>query len=191
MLELLKIELPVQGVEFKANSYIFRKREIASFLNYVEYGSVKLSRENKEGREVVTHIAKKGEFFSEAALFEERYHCDAIALENSVVIQYPKESVLSLLSSNQEAALEFIKVLSANIRSLRQQLVIVNTLSAKEKIWVYITSNSEKGIFKIPGSLKNLAGQLGLAHETLYRQLSLLEEEGRIEKGDSDIKISV
>ncbi len=189
MLKFLEIEIPVNGVVFKSNSYIFRRREFAGFLNYVEEGSVKLIRINQEGREVITHIARKGEFFSEAALFEERYHCDAIALENSIIRKYPKDEVLSFISSNKEAALSFIRVLSKNIQSLRRQLEIVNTLSAKEKVWLYITTNAENGVLEIPGPLKNLASQVGLAHETLYRQLSALEEEGWIVKGEKEIKV--
>jgi DNA-binding IclR family transcriptional regulator len=39
----------------------------------------------------------------------------------------------------------------------------------------------------IPFSLKNIAQALGLAHETLYRTLSALEEEGRISRGPASI----
>lgn len=168
---------------------VFRRKESAGFLHYVKEGGVKLVRNTLEGKEVITHIAKKGEFFSEAALFETNYHCDAIAIEHSVIVRYPNEEVLRFFKENPEKAFEYIRFLSGQIRVLRKQLEVVNVVTAKDRILLFLHSEAKNGVVKISGAVKNLAGQIGLAQETVYRQLSALEQEGVIKKEGDEIKI--
>jgi CRP-like cAMP-binding protein len=46
-----------------------------------------------------------GEFFVEAALFAETFHCDAVAAEPSQVRVYPKAAVLSALRADPASAM--------------------------------------------------------------------------------------
>jgi DNA-binding Lrp family transcriptional regulator len=74
---------------------------------------------------------------------------------------------------------------------LRTRLELSNILSARERILQFILVNlePEKREIVLKGTLKDFSAELGLAHETLYRELKTLEKEGIIERNGNRIKI--
>lgn len=189
MSDFLNTYIKSERVEISAHSFIFRKSEQVRFLHFIESGRVKLSRDTLEGKQIITYVAKPGDFLAEASLFETNYHCDAITTESTVVLKYLRHEVIHYINSKPEVALDFIKSLSHQVRDLRKQLEVINVITAKDRVMLFIKSKAEKGVFLIPGSIKNLAAQIGLAHETLYRQLKRLEVEGHISRTNKEIKI--
>ena len=63
------------------NELLFRQGEKVAAIYFVEAGRLRLERRTYDGRLLVLGAASAGKFFVEAALFAERYHCDAVATE--------------------------------------------------------------------------------------------------------------
>lgn len=189
MESFLSPHIKSKRVEYKGNSTIFRAGDKIHSIFFVEKGEVKLTRDTIEGRSIISYIAKEGQFFAEAALFQEIYHCNAIAITECVVRLYSKQEVVQLLLNRPDLSLDYIQFLSTQIRDLRQQLEVVNILNAKERIIQFMESNAKNGVYKYPGSLKNFASILGLSHETLYRELKKLEAEGLIKRDEGGIQV--
>ena len=87
-----------------------------------------------------------------------------------------------MLIKKPKLAIEFIKFQSLEIKTLRNQVELINVLTARERILFFLRNSSVDGVYSLPGSLKNLASQIGLTHETLYRQIKKLEDEGEIKR---------
>ena len=176
---------------YKANEFVFRQGSPAHSIFAVEKGQVKLERSTIEGRTALMHRIQAGDSFAEAALFSDVYHCNAITTKPSEVILFPKEDVLNALCDNPPMALKYISHLSSQVRALRTRLELSNILSARERILQFILVYIEPGKREIflKSTLKDFAAELGLAHETLYRELKTLEKEGVIKRKGNRIKI--
>jgi len=174
--------LESERISFKSNELLFRSADEVRFMHFIEIGEIKLVRYTSEGKAVITQLAKQGDLLAEASLFNQRYHCDGIAISDTKVDVYPKDQVLDLLIKKPKLAIEFIKFQSLEIKTLRNQVELINVLTARERILFFLRNSSVDGVYSLPGSLKNLASQIGLTHETLYRQIKKLEDEGEIKR---------
>src|SRR5690348_16386784 len=76
-----------------AGEVLFRQGAPPSAIYRVESGRLRLERRTLDGQLVILHAAERGEFFAEAALFADAYHCDAVAAVPSRVLIYPKARV--------------------------------------------------------------------------------------------------
>ena len=81
-----------------------------------------------------------GEFFVEAALFSDTFHCDAVATEASKVCVYPKAAVLNALRSDLPGAMSFLALVARQVIRLRQQMEVMKVRSAKERVMLYLDS---------------------------------------------------
>ncbi|MTI89127.1 MAG: Crp/Fnr family transcriptional regulator [Balneolaceae bacterium] len=176
-------------ISLNAKQTLFKTGESIRFFYYIAGGGMKLERITEEGKKVVTSVCKKHQYLAEPSLFNNHYHCDAIATEDSRLLQFSKNEVLEILEQIPQIALQFSHQLAKEIHSLRQRLEFINVLNTENRILNFISIRSNNNRFSIPGSLKNLAAQVGLTHETLYGKLSILEQEGSIKRDGEIIQI--
>jgi CRP-like cAMP-binding protein len=83
-------------------------------------------------------------------------------------------------------------MLARQIMSLRTRLEQRNIQSARERIRHYLTLNAapDGRTVTLGGSLKDLAGELGLTHEALYRTLAEMVADGEIERLRNRIRLT-
>src|SRR5271167_3584899 len=94
--------------ELGSGDLLFRQGDQAAAIYKVESGRLRLIRRTVDDHLVILHTARRGEFFAEAALFAEAYHCDAVAAAPSRVRVYPKARVLEALRTDPGLASAFI-----------------------------------------------------------------------------------
>ena len=135
-----------------AETRLFRQGDATRGLFLLEAGAVRLVRHTPDGNEVILHTARPGESLVEASLFAEHYHCEAVALVDSVVALAPKDRLRVLLRTHPDAA------------ALRLQ------------------ARGADGAVMLKGTWKDFAAELGLTHETLYRTMAALERAGRLRR---------
>ena len=176
----------------KAGETLFRRGAKTEGLFEVVAGRVRLTRVDRSGREVVLHVAGPGETLAEASLFSAQYHCDAIASTNAIVRVYPKREVLNAIEENPKAAQAFSAMLAHQVMNLRARIEQRNIRSAGERVRHFLTLNAgdDGRTINLSGTLKDLAAELGLSHEALYRTLAALEHSGEIKRKGSKITLS-
>ena len=154
-------------------------------------GIIRLIRVDRTGREAVLQTASTGETLAEASLFSPTYHCDAIAATEAVVRFYPKTAVLAELQRNPEITKLFAAMLARQVMALRTRLERRNIHSARERVRHYLTVNvnADGRTVMLSGTLKQLAADLGLTHEALYRTLARMEADGELKRSGPTIKI--
>src|SRR5258708_7143346 len=79
------------------NEVLFRQGDRVTAIYFIETGRLRLERRTFDGRSLIVGTTPAGEFFVEAALFADIFHCDAVATEPSRVRVYPKAAVLNAL----------------------------------------------------------------------------------------------
>jgi CRP/FNR family transcriptional regulator, dissimilatory nitrate respiration regulator len=163
---------------------LFRLGDPTAGIYEVLRGQVQMVRVNASGREVVLHVAAAGEIFSEAALFSPTYHCDAMTKAGATVRLYPKAKMLDEFRHNPQAAEAFMAVLAREIMNLRSRLEQRNIRSARERVEHFLALNAgaDGRTVLLRGNLKDLAAELGLTHEALYRALAELAADGEIKR---------
>src|SRR5713226_9811432 len=92
------------------NEVLFRQGDKVAAIYFVEKGRLRLERRTFDGRVLVLGTTPAGEFFVEAALFSDIYHCDAAATEASQVCVYPKVAVLNALRADSASAMSFLSL---------------------------------------------------------------------------------
>ncbi|MGY4233572.1 CRP-like cAMP-binding protein [Bradyrhizobium sp. USDA 4449] len=175
-----------------AGEALFRQGGRTEGLLKVITGRIRLTRVDRSGREVVLHVAGPGETLAEASLFSAQYHCDAIASTNATVRVYPKREVLAAFEEDPKAAQAFSATLAHQVMNLRTRIEQRNIRSASERVRHFLALNADADgrTIQLRGTLKDLAAELGLTHEALYRTLSALEHSGEIKRKGSKITLA-
>lgn len=177
--------------KLKAGEALFHLGDKTAGLCEIIEGRVRLARVDRAGHETVLHVAGPGETIAEASLFSPAYHCDAIASTDATVRIYPKKAVLDAFARDPKAAQAFTATLARQVMNLRTRIERRNIRSARERVRHYLTLNAgEDGrTVIVRGTLKDLAAELGLTHEALYRTLAALERSGEIRRGKDKITL--
>ena len=182
------------GVEraLEAGHVLFRAGDPTAGFYEVVVGVVRLVRVDRAGREAVLHVASAGEALAEASLFSPAYHCDAIATTDAVVRLYPKAAVLAEFERNPKAAQAFMAMLAHQVMNLRTRLELRNIHSARDRVRHYLALNAgaDRRTVVVRGTLKDLANELGLTHEALYRTLADMAAEGEIQRRKGKITLA-
>ena len=189
----LPAEIQSSGIKRKlvAGQMLFDQGDATVGVYEVVSGKVRQARVDPEGRDVVVGIAGPGEMIAEASLFSRTHDCAATALTNAVVRLYRKATLLTQLERDPQAALSFMATLVKQILNLRIRLERRSIPSARDRVRHYLTANvgGRERTVVLPSTLKDLAAELGLTHETLYRTLSEMSANGEIAKLSGKIRL--
>jgi CRP-like cAMP-binding protein len=177
--------------KLKSGEVLFRLGDKTAGLCEVIAGRVRLERVDRSGREIILHVAGPGETLAEASLFAAHYHCDAIASIDAVVRIYPKASVLAVFAKDREAAQAFTATLARQVMNLRTRIEQRNIRSARERLrnFLELNAGTDGRTVALGGTLKDLAAELGLSHEALYRTLATLARAGEINRAKGKITL--
>jgi CRP-like cAMP-binding protein len=161
---------------------LFRQGDRASAIYLVESGRVCLVRHVEDGSCVVLHTARAGDTLAEAALFSEVYHCDAVAEVPAQVAAFPKAELLPALEKNPVASLRVAHFFARQVRGLRARLELRNIRSAEQRLlaWLGLGAKGNPPTVSIDRPWTEIAPELGLTHEAVYRAISALERSEKI-----------
>ena len=100
--------------------------------------------------------------------------------------------MLAALDSNPKAAQAFTATLARQVMNLRTRIEQRNIRSARERVRHFLALNAgaDGRTVALRETVKDLAAELGLTHEALYRTLAALERTGEIRRGREKITLS-
>ncbi len=168
---------------------LFRQGRPVVALYRVRTGRIRLVRHLEDGAFVIVHVARAGDTFAEASAFAGEYHCDAVAEVPTEVASVPKGDFLAVLASDKEASLSFARLLAAQVRDLRARAELRGIRSAPERImaWLRMRAVGNPPVAVIDRTWTEIAVELDLTREVVYRVLALLERDGRIVRRDGTV----
>ncbi|MBI4753999.1 MAG: Crp/Fnr family transcriptional regulator [Betaproteobacteria bacterium] len=173
-----------------AGMMLLRRGDPTFGIFHVAAGRLRMQRVTPDGGTVTLHVARPGELFAEASLFADRYQCDVIAEIDSEVWLYPKEALTRRLRDDPDSLWAFAAGLARGLHGLRQRYEMKQIRSAPERLLQLLRLRCDgDGRYRSCGALKDLAAELGLSHEALYRALATLERKGVVVRSKEQLRI--
>lgn len=162
--------------EFSVGETLFVEGDTSQGVFFVQHGAVDLNRVSVSGHRVLIFRARTGDTFAEASLFSEHYHCSAVAASNTSVIECRKSALLSRMETNLEFNRDLAKRFALQVLWNRRQVELLSIRAADERILVAL----QDGL--LVDDIQSFSDQIGLAPETVYRNLKKLSDAGTILK---------
>ncbi len=174
-----------QEMTFSSNETLFTEGEEALGIYILLQGCVKLVRLTSDGRELVLFIVRSGQMVGEGAVFQKGTHpITAMAMEKTKILFLPRKLCFELAANAPSFAMRLLSAFALRQRMLTQKLAAQGERNATRRVAGYILHRyfMEGADNQVPFKLsrEDMANLLGLARETLSRQLSLLIECGAI-----------
>ena len=173
------------------NSMIILEEEYGDLVFLVQSGTIKITRVNDEGREVILALLGPGEIFGELAILDgEARSANALAQENCKLLAINKEDFLDILKNNFSISFNLMCELAKRLRKSDQQIEALSLSDAEHRIGVSLLNLAEdmgvirKGrvtIQNLPFQ-QDIANMAGTSRETVSRVLKILENKSMISK---------
>lgn len=156
---------------------LFLTNQPVTDIFYVRSGLMHLQRNTTHGALMILQNARAGSVLAEAAAYSTRYHCDAVAAEETVVAALPKARFLSALAQERTIAEAWSTMLARGIQAARLRAEIRSLPKVAERLDAWL---GEGNSLPEKGRWQDVAAELGVTREAFYRELSRRRAEGRL-----------
>jgi CRP-like cAMP-binding protein len=179
-----KLEEIAVEVSLKRGKQLFAPGDPSRGFYVIREGAVRVYGMSPQGKEITQEIAYQGSAFALASPFSSTYHCFAEALTDSRLYLIKRQEFLDLVTGDIRFATEWMRLLSQMYIQLRRRLVDLTLKTPKARIASYLLvladmQNSRSITLPVPR--KDLAGFLGMTHETFYRTAKELTTDGLVQ----------
>jgi len=196
--ELDNIKTLCQTRKYPKNSMIILEEEMGDVVFIVMSGTVKITRVNDEGKEVILAMLGSGEVFGEMAILDgESRSANALAQENCEVVTINREEFLNIIKTNNKVALNLMTEFAIRLRKSDQQIEALSLDDAEHRIGVSILNLAEEmGVIR-KGAVtvenlpyqQDIANMAGTSRETVSRVMKIFEDRGLITKTGHKLSI--
>jgi len=166
------------------------------YLYYLVKGKVKAFRAHEDGKDYITDIFSGGDFMGYPALIEDKNYDDSsVVLEDSEIMQIPKDDFLQMIYGDMNVAAKFIRIITQNVKEKEDRLLNLAYSSLRKRVAKALVELNKK--YNEPGgnkpieiSREDIAHYIGTATESLIRTLSDFKAEKLIEITEGKIRIA-
>ncbi|WP_442597033.1 Crp/Fnr family transcriptional regulator [Neobacillus sp. D3-1R] len=189
-----------QRFEYKKGQRIIVEESKAEGVFFILAGSVKLTKQNEHGNEIIVCIKKRGDIFAEACLFNQKNNCypaTAVMLEDGEIVFLNKRELENELLSQPELAIEMIRYMSEQLQDFTSTLRDIALLDVYTKTVRTLEKLAEKfrgegytrHNIEIPLNVQEFATVVGVSRESISRVFSKLKKDGLIDLRERKIII--
>ena len=185
--------------KYPKSSMIILEEEYGDKIFIIKTGTVKITRVNDEGKEVIIALLGSGDFFGEMAILDGNSRsANALAQEQCELVTINKEDFLEMLKRNFQMCMNLLEELAVRLRKSDQQIEALSLSDAEHRIGVSILNLAEdRGVIKngevtiesLPYQ-QDIANMAGTSRETVSRVLKLFEDRMLVSKRGHTLKIS-
>lgn len=175
----------------KRHEYLVRRDGTADSLFVVLQGRVEVSLSADSGFHKAIEIAGPGDQIGEAMMFCGGNHLiDAKAITAVTYVQLKKADCLRTMTLDDQFARRLIEAMSARFVSLLADIKATNCLTARERIYQFLLGEPrEDNVVRLSITKGTIASLLGIAKETLSRELQRLSADGLIRVSGAYIEL--
>ena len=177
--------------ECPKGSMIILEEEYGDVVFLVKKGTVKISRVNDEGKEVILSLMGETDMVGEMSVIDgESRSANVLAQENCELYAIRSEDFLSLLKENFEISFSLMGELANRIRKSDQHIEALSLSDAEHRIGVSILNLAEELGVIVKGKVtidnlpfqQDIANMSGTSRETVSRILKLFEDRNMLVK---------
>ena len=170
---------------FTRNASIFFEGDEAIGFYMVGQGRAKIFQMALDGREQILHIFGPGEpIVAVQVLQVMAFALNAVCMEDSLMLFFPRQEFIDLITSSPSMALSMLAVLSMRLRQFANQIESLSLKEVPGRLAAHLLylaeeqGRTDQVVLDIPkGQLANL---LGTSPETLSRIFAKMAKEGII-----------
>lgn len=179
-----------------AGDFLYRMGDQLPGLYMIHIGTLKLHRVTESGDQQIMGFFMPGEIIGLDAVEDQQAHSSAVALDTVRVTLLPFASITN--GSNEVDIMQILNQLSATLSKENDLTLMLSQRTADRRVAWFLNefSNSLRKNGKsdteisLPMSRTDIATFLGLALETVCREISRLAETGVVEKNRHSLKIT-
>lgn len=161
-----------------AGSTLFRQGQRPAWMYYILRGEAQMLRFTAAGAPVILQRARHG-FIAEASLTSERYHCDGVCRTDCQIVAFALSHLRNAIDTDHATRRAWIGLPSAQGRQQRARIEGQSLKTIRERLRHLVhTEGSIKNGYQLPGTKLELAAELGVTPEALYRCLANMQEDG-------------
>ncbi len=172
----------------KRGQVLYRAGEEFTSIYSIRSGSVKTYISTDDGRLQITGFHVPGELLGLNAIGENRYNCEAVALEASSVCKISLECFQEIALQIPSVNYQMLRMMSKEIKHHQDLMLLLGKMSAEERLATYLLSLSRRfalrnyspNQFNLSMSRGDIGNYVGIAEETVCRIFTRFQEEGLI-----------
>lgn len=169
-------DLPATTRALPTGAQLFDCGDPVTHLHTVRRGEVHLLRRQPDGTAFVLQRAGPGAILAEASVMSDRFHCAAEAACDSIVTLWPLAAVRTRIADDVTAAEAFARHLAGEVRHARLRAEIASLRRVADRLDAWLAWH--EGVMPQKGQWHQLAGELGISPEALYRELARRRRAG-------------
>ena len=195
---ICEIEKLVSVRDYPKGSMVILEEEFGDIVFIVMNGTVKITRVNDEGKEVILAMLGEYEIFGEMAIIDgEARSANALAQEDCKLLAISSEDFIKILKDNFSVSLALMRELAKRLRKSDQHIEALSLSDAEHRIGVSILNLAEEiGVIRrgkvtienLPFQ-QDIANMSGTSRETVSRILKLFEDRSLITKDGHKVLI--
>ena len=188
---LSEIEKLCSIKNYPKGSMIILEEEYGDKVFIVKKGTIKITRVNDEGKEVILALLGSTEIFGEMAILDgEVRSANALAQENCELITFASTDFINLLKNYFEVSFALMGELAKRLRKSDMQIEALSLSDAEHRIGVSILNLAEEmGVIRhgkvtienLPFQ-QDIANMAGTSRETVSRILKMFEDRNMLIK---------
>ena len=148
---------------------LFHAGDPVTQIALVRAGAVHLLRRTATGATVILQAARPGDVVAEASAYSPAYHCGAEAARASRVTLLPVKRFRAALAADPALAVSWAAHLARSVQSARMRAEIRTLRTVAERLDAWL---GEGHALPEKGHWQDIAAQLGVTREALYRELA-------------------
>ena len=182
--------------QYKKKHILYTEGQRPMHVYFIISGKIKEYKVNDEGKELITNIYTKGDFFGYISVLDGVNYTETVqVLDDCELMLIPKIDFMHLISNDKLIARQFINLLSHHVKEKEDQLLNLAYNSLRKKvangIIVVIDKFKDEKFGKpvIEISREDLANIVGSAQESMIRTLKEFKTEKLIDIIDGSIVV--
>jgi CRP/FNR family transcriptional regulator len=176
---------------------LFRDGEPFDALYAIRSGFFKTNLITEDGREQITGFQMAGEIMGLDGIVNDRYTCNAFAIEDSEVCLMPYDRIESLAVEVPSLQRHVHKVMSREIVREHGVMLLLGSMRANERLAAFLLNlvqrlyarGYSKSEMLLRMTREEIGNYLGLKLETVSRTFSKFVEDGIIEVNQRHVRI--
>ncbi len=152
-----------------AGEWLFHSGDPVRSMYFVAEGAVDLARVTGAGAPVILQRARPGQVLAEASAYSAAYHCDARAITAASMRVVPVARFRERLARDTLLAEAWAAHLANAVQAARLRAEIRSLRTVAERLDAWL---GEGRALPCKGAWQDLAAEIGVSREALYRELA-------------------
>jgi CRP-like cAMP-binding protein len=177
-----------QLLHLRKGELLFQEGAACKGLHVIVAGPVKVFKLSAKGREQVLHVERDGALGEGPLLDGNPYPASAEAMETSVILFLPRDTVFAWCRRQPDIALGMARVLARRVRRFATLAEELALRDVEHRLMGYLMSRAEESGRPLRDGLEivltesnqDIADQIGTVREVVSRSLATLRHEGLI-----------